>query len=179
MIYRLSILPKLALVTFLLAIPLSAYSGTTYNYPKDKPAMSMEIPDGWKAEEGNTGLHQLILTRNDAGTEQEIKILTLPARYAEGSMADALKKVIDLTTKDPNFTDVQIGTPRDDKMPTGMAVALSKVTCKVKGVDWNYLFVIFSPVAGTYCELVTATPEGKPKTAEKAAQQIVGSILLR
>lgn len=95
-------------------------------------------------------------------------------------MRDALKKVIDLTMSDPSFADVLIKPAQADKMPTGMAVVLAEVRCTVKGGGgWNYLFVVFSQVAGSYCGLVTAHVEGKPQTAEKAAQLIVNSVLPR
>ena len=64
-------------------------------------------------------------------------------------------------------------------MPTGMAVVLSEVRCKVKGENQEYVFVIFSPVPDNCYEMVTASLAGKSKPSEKAAQLIANSILPR
>ena len=150
---------------------LPAHAGTI-KYPKDKPAFSLEVPEGWTYEEASGKLHELTF-KPEAG-EYQIKILCLGDL---GDLKTALNQVVKATMENKQFTDPSNTEAKEVKTPAGMTVAIASAKCKIDGQLILYSFAAFSPAKGTVYELAAyAASEEDSSTAENAAEKMLGSV---
>ncbi len=154
----------------------SALAGTTLRYPAGKPAVVVDVPEGWTATEdkADTENHQLTFSSKDENLPCQIILMTLgklePKQYKE-----LVKKMGELAVQNAKMADPSFAGPLENKSGSGTPLTWEVAKGKVEGSDITLMIGLFTQKNSTYAVIISSESSILENSA-KTADQIIDSV---
>ena len=160
-----------------LALCLSpALAGTTLRYPAGKPAVVVDVPEGWTAEENkaDTENHQLTFSSQDENLPCQIILMSLgklePKQYKE-----LVKKMGKASAQNAKMDDPAFTGPVENKSGNGIPLTWEIAKGKIGEVNITLMIGLFTEKSSTYA-LIISSESSILSDSAKTADQIIDSI---
>ena len=135
-----------ALCWFAAALP-SARAGD-YQYPKDEPALTVSLPDGWTITE-RPGPAQILLCTPPGDANYIISLIRVPNVNTRSDLTTVLARITEAGATGAGLSDVTVSPATDTTVGPG-ARTFTKVTAAGKhdGTEGAYTYYAFNLIAG-------------------------------
>ena len=150
----------------LLFLAAQTAAAVTVKYPKDAPVFTLELPDGWRADEDTSTARVLSFSPRSGGpVKYEIYLLGI-AGSGSDDLGGAAQKLADSTIgNNSKITQVKYGDPVESKSAAGVPMARETAACKIEGTNSYFVFAVFAPVESrrfeaVLCSVVSAKDSG-------------------
>ncbi len=162
------------LVLLLSATP--AFAGSTMRYPAGKPAVVLDVPDKWNAEEdkSDTENHKLTFSAKDESVPCQIILMSLgkldPKQYK--SLVTKMGKA---SAENAKMTDPAFTGPVENKSGNGIPLTWEVAKGKIGDVDITLMIGLFTEKNSTYAVIISSESSILSDSA-KTADEIIDSI---
>ena len=162
------------LVLCLAATP--ALAGTTLRYPTDKPAVVVDVPEGWTAEEDKADAenHKLTFSAQDENLPCQIILMSLgkldPKQYKE-----LVKKMGKASAQNAKMENPDLTGPVENKSGNGIPLTWEVAKGKIGDVNITLMIGLFTEKSSTYAVIISSESSILTDSA-KTADQIIDSI---
>ncbi len=169
----LRLLPAVAAGSLLLLSAQPA-AAAAVKYPKDAPVFTVEVPDGWRADEDTSPERVLSFSPKSGGAlKYQIYLLGI-AGQGTTDLADSAQKLAESTIgNNSKITEIKFGAPAESRSTGGVPVARETAACKIEGTNSYFVFAVFAPVETRRFEAVLCTVV----SAKDAGVGVLDSIL--
>ena len=170
-------LERMVLAGCWLLFTMGAASAGPLNYPKDKPAFRLVVPEGWKAAEDTARAeHLLSFAPKDGKPPYQIYFLSTVGGGAEGLGTAAGGLAVATVGSNPKITGVQFGEPAESTLAARVPVGRTDAVCKIEGEPTYFLFAVFCPLGGRRFEAVLCAPLPAKDVGARTLDSILHSI---
>ena len=153
-----------------------ALAGTTLRYPAGKPAVVVDVPEGWTAEEDKEDAenHKLTFSSKDENLPCQIILMSLgklePKQYKE-----LVKKMGKLSAQNAKMEDPGFTGPVENKSGTGIPLTWEVAKGKIGEINITLMIGLFTEKNSTYAVIISSESSILESSA-KTADQIIDSV---
>ena len=152
------------------------HAGTTLRYPAAKPAVVVDVPENWTAEEDKADAdnHQLTFSAKDESVQCKIILMTL-GKQDPKQFRSMVSKMGKASAENAKMTDPTLTGPVENKSGNGIPLTWEVAKGKIGDVDITLMIGLFTEKSSSYAIIISSESSVLSDSA-KTADEIIDSI---